>query len=66
MKSWNNTRDVSFPRNCESVLRSDTHHPEVASNSNRTKNNHHWLNHLQILHTHTHTHTQTHTPEPLA
>ena len=69
MKSWKNPRDISFLRNCTTVLRSHTHHPEVASTSNRTKYNHHWLNHLQTLHTHTrarahtdtHTHTRTHT-----
>ena len=34
--------------------------PRVASISNRTKTNHHWLNHQQTIHVYTHTHTHTH------
>ena len=44
------------------VLRSHPHpSPRVASTPNRTKTNHHLLNHVQTLHTYTHTHTHTHT-----
>ena len=40
--------------------------PRVASTSNRTKTNHHWLNHQQTIHVYTHTHTYTHYVTPLA
>ena len=51
IKSWNNPGDISLPWNCASALKSNTHHPAFASTHNRTKTNHHWLNHLQTLHT---------------
>ena len=51
IKSWNNPGDTSLPGNCASV---QIPHPSlwVAWNPNKTKTNHHWLNHLQTLHTH--------------
>ena len=50
IKSWNNTGAISLPWNCKYYK---IPHPSlrVASNSNQTKTNHHWLNHLQTLHT---------------
>ena len=51
IESWNNPGDISLPWNCQC---SQIPHPstKVASTCNRTKINHHRLNHLQTLHTH--------------
>ena len=46
---WLTQRPISLFWNCASVLKYPTYHPQ--QHLNRTKTNHHWLNHLQILHT---------------
>ena len=53
VESRNNTGDILLPWNCASVRISHIPHSsfKVASTPNRTKTNHHWLNHLQTLHT---------------
>ena len=53
VESRNNPGDILLPWNCASVRKSHIPHSsfKVASTPNRTKTNHHWLNHLQTLHT---------------
>ena len=53
VESRNNTGDILLPWNCASVRKSHIPHSsfKVASTPNWTKTNHHWLNHLQTLHT---------------
>ena len=46
MKFLNNPGNIPLPRNCASVLKVQLVSPRVISASNRTKTNHHWLNHL--------------------
>ena len=53
VESRNNPGDILLPWNCASVRKSHIPHSsfKVASTPNWTKTNHHWLNHLQTLHT---------------
>ena len=52
-KVLNNPEDIALPWNCTGVLKSHDNHLELHKPPNRTKTNHHPLNHLQTLHTHT-------------